>query len=86
MGMYDTVNAPAIPCKGCGTEISGWQTKDTNCDLETVQIQKVTRFYSSCRKCHMWHEYRLRPAKTLEDFELTWTEPNRIVGKLAVEE
>jgi len=57
MGMFDWVNVPEeVRCLECGAVISGWQTKDTDCLLETVQLNQVWRFYTIC-KCGAWTEY-----------------------------
>jgi hypothetical protein len=81
--MYDHVDAPPITCPKCGKKISGWQSKDAGCDLDTVSIKDVREFYSSC-PCGIWAQYNLkRPVSvTMDDFvlntyDMTTTEPKK---------
>lgn len=64
MGMYDNVNYKA-DCFNCGEPLSGFQTKDTDCSLSTVQPEECTDqgFYTDCHKCHAWNEYIAEPMK-----------------------
>ena len=58
MGMFDWVNFKA-PCPNCGTEVTGWQTKSTDCTLSTVTPAEAGNWYSSCSKCGLWIEYNI---------------------------
>ena len=56
MGMYDLVSYKDN-CRRCNAELTGFQTKDTECMLETVHPSETRRFYTSCDKCDLWHEF-----------------------------
>lgn len=73
MGMFDWVNVPfEILCPKCGKPVVGWQTKNTVCELLTVELSDVYCFYSICGWCKEWVEYvRKTSVETpLDDFEL----------------
>lgn len=53
MGMFDYVKYEA-PCPKCGTKITNWQTKDSDCSLTTVEPWQVDKFYAPCPHCHAW--------------------------------
>lgn len=55
MGMFDYVQYKGY-CPECLTEITDWQSKDAGCNLETVSVDQVDRFYTSCPKCGAWVE------------------------------
>ena len=55
MGMYDYVNFKTN-CPKCGTELSAFQTKDANCNLDWVDPVAINNFYTSC-KCGNWIEF-----------------------------
>ena len=59
MGMFDWVNYPEKPCWKCRTLVSGWQSKDAECNLNTIEPAKVQRFYTSCDSCGAWNEYKV---------------------------
>jgi endogenous inhibitor of DNA gyrase (YacG/DUF329 family) len=66
MGMFDWISVPTIDCPYCGKEIpdnSGWQSKDDDCQLDTIPFHKETieRFYTSCPHCDKWIEYKRKP-------------------------
>ena len=54
--MFDWVNFKA-PCPVCGAEVTGWQTKSTDCTLSTVSPAEAGNWYTSCSKCGLWIEY-----------------------------
>ncbi len=60
MGMFDWVDVgkEPVPCPFCDTPIRNeWQTKSTDCFLDTVSWQQTTSFYTTCQKCNAWVEY-----------------------------
>lgn len=62
MGMFDTVNF-VCACPKCGFVVSGFQSKDGECNLEMIEPEAVGRFYSSCPHCKEWIEFsRDRPS------------------------
>ena len=67
MGMFDWVNHKT-KCPGCGAVVDGFQTKDTGCTLDMVEITdpRVTCFYSSCKECGKWLEYLRVPSPVYE--------------------
>ena len=58
MGMFDYVNYQAN-CQKCGEPLEGFQTKDTACELVTVEPSKCDHFYTSCDKCGTWHDFHV---------------------------
>ena len=82
MGMFDWVNVPVeIKCPRCNMPLKGWQTKDTVCELITVELKDVYCFYTHCDGCGQWVEY-VRKANVetpLADFEL---KPGRPIPKI----
>lgn len=56
MGMFDWINFKC-PCPKCGQEVSGFQSKDRSCDLNTIEPDDVDNFYSSCDACKTWVEF-----------------------------
>jgi len=56
MGMFDYVNFK-MPCPKCGSEIHGWQTKDSACYLDTVEPDSVNNFYAPCNQCKAWIDF-----------------------------
>jgi hypothetical protein len=72
MGMFDYVNYKTN-CPTCQKEIDGFQTKDTGCDMETVEFWETDIFYSSCDYCNTWVEFRRKAAKPrvpIEDYQM----------------
>jgi hypothetical protein len=56
--MFDYVRYIA-PCKQCGRTLTDFQTKDTACFMEQVDLDKCHRFYTSCDGCGAWNEYQV---------------------------
>jgi endogenous inhibitor of DNA gyrase (YacG/DUF329 family) len=59
MGVYDYVDYPPQACPRCGTMVSGWQSKDASCMLETVPVSQVRHFYANCPECGRWMEFEV---------------------------
>lgn len=57
MGMFDYVDYEDKPCYNCGAMVGGWQSKDHDCELNTIEVTKVGNFYTSCDACNTWNEY-----------------------------
>ncbi len=55
MGMFDYVNY-TMKCPRCGEEVDGFQSKDGDCCLSTVEPSSIHRFYTSCNNCDLWIE------------------------------
>jgi hypothetical protein len=61
MGMFDNVRCRAMSCPGCGGDLD-WQTKDTDCNLDTVYVVDVMRgresmsMIGSCDECRWFVE------------------------------
>lgn len=55
MGLFDYVNFE-MSCPSCGKHIQGFQTKSTNCSLDTVEVDDTSSFYSSC-SCGIWVDF-----------------------------
>jgi hypothetical protein len=56
MGMFDDVNFK-MPCPECGKEVTGWQTKDTDCTMAQVEPDATNNFYAPCEACGCWIEF-----------------------------
>lgn len=56
MGMYDYVNCTCT-CPNCGTTVDGFQSKDGDCMLNTMQPWNVDNFYTHCVDCDTWIEF-----------------------------
>lgn len=73
MGMFDEITYEA-PCPWCGATITGWQSKDGECELSTLTPQELHEeahgpegtdpitFYTGCRECGSWVDIKTRPA------------------------
>jgi hypothetical protein len=76
MGMFDYIShVPEVKCRKCAEPLSGWQSKDWSCLLETIPFWYVENFYTSCNKCHEWHEFDTRvmplpPERPFSDYTL----------------
>ena len=57
MGLFDNVNVK-LPCPDCGTQVEGFQSKDRDCILDTIDPNCVKSFYSSCPNCERQIKYR----------------------------
>ena len=55
MGMFDNVNFE-MNCPKCWCKVKGFQSKDANCTLDTIDPVAVDTFYSSCPECCEWIE------------------------------
>ncbi len=56
MGMFDYVHFK-MPCPECGCTTNEWQTKDSDCELDTVEPDGVYCFYAVCKGCGAWIEF-----------------------------
>ncbi len=53
MGMFDWVDYEC-ECPVCGAKVTGFQTKELDCDMDTVTPQQALFFYSICSGCGAW--------------------------------
>jgi len=58
MGMFDYVEYEAN-CECCGEPLSGFQSKDGDCVLDTIQPSQVDNFYCQCNNCKTWHDFNV---------------------------
>ena len=56
MGLFNYVDYEC-DCPRCGQKIEGFQTKDGDPYLVTVNPWEVNNFYSGCKGCGVWIEY-----------------------------
>lgn len=57
MGMYDKV-AVKLPCPHCKNKTGGFQTKDRNCDMDTIPFdERISELYTHCDHCSKWVRY-----------------------------
>lgn len=70
MGMFDDIEGvPVIPCMKCGKPIDGgWQSKDADCQMDKIPFWHVRNFYTFCRDCRTWHEFRLKAPYAIRPF------------------
>jgi len=61
MGMFDNVDYKC-DCPKCGSSVSGFQSKDGDCVLETIKPGSVYNFYSSCNNCGVWIDFTSKPS------------------------
>ena len=60
MGMFDWVKAPeSLTCRKCDGPLTGFQSKDGPCQLEEIPAEQVEYFYTSCKACDEWNEFRV---------------------------
>jgi transcription elongation factor Elf1 len=69
MGMFDCVDY-AMKCPVCGVMLDDFQTKDTQCSLESVSLSEVNYFYTSCGNCGTWVEFRRNRTSDIKDFTM----------------
>lgn len=63
--MFDYVNYECV-CPRCKNKVDGFQSKDGECTLGTIEPESVSNFYSSCGVCGAWIEFDVIPAKSLK--------------------
>jgi len=56
MGMFDWVHFE-IDCPNCGSPVTGFQSTDFICIMETIEPDALQNFYSSCKECKAWIEF-----------------------------
>lgn len=64
MGIFDYV-AFEMDCPTCGEKMKGFQTKDGDVYMKTVNWWEVNNFYDYCEKCGTWVEFH-RKQRTLD--------------------
>jgi hypothetical protein len=81
MGMYDHVITPPIKCQACDNMLTGWQSKDRECNLDHLEYWEVENFYTFCGRCSTWNEYHLpreaRQKIPLEAYKLVKNETSQ---------
>jgi hypothetical protein len=56
MGMFDYVNVE-MPCPHCDKPMRGFQTKDSACEMDTVDPDGIANLYATCQNCKRWIEF-----------------------------
>ena len=76
MSVFDWVKFKT-KCPNCKKLVTGFQSKDGYCLLESIDFRKVNNFYTSCDNCNTWIEYNLIIPKnrTIKDYKLTYKKP-----------
>jgi len=69
MGMFDSINYECV-CPVCKSKVTGFQSKNGDCQLDTLQPQQVNHFYSLCDKCGCWINFD-RIVQSTENFTRT---------------
>jgi len=73
MGMYDKIKYE-MDCPTCGVRVTGFQSKDKDCKLATLEFWEVDNFYALCPKCSTWIEFNRKEPRTpspIGDYEMT---------------
>lgn len=71
MGMFDWVNYE-MECPNCKHSVDGFQSKDKDCTLSTVEVGVISNFYTHCSNCDTWIEFNLNKDKvTIDDYIMT---------------
>ncbi|MCK9429494.1 MAG: hypothetical protein M0R17_05780 [Candidatus Omnitrophica bacterium] len=68
MGMFDYVNL-RIRCPICKSFIDGFQTKDSHCIMNIVEVEEINNFYAHCSKCHSWIEFNRKKEQSARFLE-----------------
>lgn len=85
MGMFDWINFK-MDCVNCGAVVDGFQSKDRDCTLATLEPDSVNYFYSSCKSCGAWIEFdRVLPVTEKRYTPLTLAEVTSLGFKFRVE-
>ena len=73
MGFYDVVKYE-MECPNCGaqlgSELASFQTKEGDCNLNTLDWKKVCNFYTLCGVCGTRIEFTRKPAKDITEFDM----------------
>jgi hypothetical protein len=64
MGMFDNVEYET-QCPSCNQPLSGFQSKDGPCELLYLKPEDVNTFYTSCKACGTWVEFKTERRTTL---------------------
>ena len=79
--MFDYVNYE-MKCPICRTKVDGFQSKDGDCSLSTLEVGEVANFYSSCDKCNAWIDFSLdRKSVDINHYKMTVNKKRRKRGK-----
>ena len=60
MGMFDYVDYECV-CPVCKSKVSGFQSKDGDCMMETLNPLSLHSFYTSCEQCGCWIQFNSKP-------------------------
>ena len=86
MGMFDYVHFE-MDCPTCGEKVNSFQSKDSNCFMETIEPDTLQNFYAPCRKCQSWIEFtRGYPSHDKRENPLTLSEITGMGFKMEVKE
>ena len=88
MGMFDLIKLKT-KCPECGSEISGFQSKDGDCMLDCLEFWQVNNFYSSCDHCNTMVNYSLnkdKRDKTRVEMEKIRVEMEKIRRSLTIDD
>ena len=69
MGMFDYIEHEAN-CRKCGEHLTGFQSKDGPCDLNTLRPEEVDSFYTNCSKCGERHDFTVSKTIILHSIQL----------------
>lgn len=75
MGSYFEVKLPVtIKCPKCNENLDGWQSKGWEHEdvllVGSADFNTLDNFYTTCKKCKEWVEFRLKQPLDLVDYEM----------------
>lgn len=77
MGMFDYVRYEA-DCWKCKEPLSDFQSKDHHCTMATISPKKVKSFYTSCKNCEAWNEFKVKVKVKRIDRIIPYEPPTRM--------
>ncbi len=60
MGMFDYVKYKEQPCYKCGAMLKNYQTKDSGCNMDTIEPWQCLNFYDYCDNCKTMNEFAVK--------------------------
>lgn len=75
MGMFDYIKDVTVKCPFCDERVSGFQSKDRDCELKSLSFDEVNYFCAACHNCEAWLSFRYdppdAPQRKLSDYTFT---------------
>lgn len=81
MGLFDYINF-STKCPNCSAIVSGFQSKDSGCMLQTLEPWTVRNFYTSCSICKTCLEYTYKHENLPDDKNVLLDEAIDLLNRL----